>query len=76
MIAAAGLEGTFRGGYISISELDWLKTYGQGALTETRLADEHRHFIADLELDERGYPMRRGFYSGIGGVYTIKKPSR
>jgi hypothetical protein len=75
MIAAAGLEGSFRGGYISISELDWLNTYGQGALKETRLADEHREFIAALELDERGYPMWRGRYAGIGGVYTIKKPS-
>jgi SAM-dependent methyltransferase len=75
MIAGAGLDGTFRGGYISDSELDWLKTYGPGALKESRLADEHRQFIADLELDERGYPMWRGHYAGIGGVYTIKKPS-
>jgi hypothetical protein len=76
MITAAGLEGSYRGGYISTSELDWLKTYGQGALTETRLADEHRQFIAELKLDEHGYPMWRGHYAGIGGVYTIKKLSR
>jgi SAM-dependent methyltransferase len=73
MIAAAGLEGEFRGGYVSILELDWLKTYRQGALAEPRLATEHRQFISELESDESGVPTWRGKYAGIGGVYSIKK---
>jgi SAM-dependent methyltransferase len=73
MIAAAGLNGTYRGGYISLMELDWLKKYKEGALTEPRLGDEHREFIAELKLDDHGYPMWRGKYAGIGGVYTISK---
>jgi len=76
MIAGAGLEGSFRGGYIRTLEVDWLKEYGPAALKEPRLAEEHRQFIAELELDERGYPLWQGKYAGIGGVYTIKKPSR
>jgi hypothetical protein len=54
-------------------ELDWLKKYGPGAIAEKRLAREHREFVRELELDERGYPMWRGHYAGIGGVYTIRK---
>lgn len=73
MIAAAGLEGTFRGGYVSVMEVDWLKNYGSAALKEPRLAEEHRQFISELELDPQGLPMWRGKYAGIGGVYTIKK---
>lgn len=73
MIAEAGLSGTYRGGYISLMELDWLKKYKQDALMEPRLADEHREFIAELKLDDRGYPMWRGKHAGIGGVYTISK---
>lgn len=75
LITAAGLEGEFRGGYLSLMELDWLKTYGQGALKEPRLAEEHRRFISELEIDQRGLPMWHGKYAGIGGVYTIKKAS-
>jgi ubiquinone/menaquinone biosynthesis C-methylase UbiE len=75
MIAAAGLTGTFRGGYISLLELEWLKQYGQAAQADERLAQEHRKFIAELELDDRGYPMWHGKYAGIGGVYTISKCS-
>jgi ubiquinone/menaquinone biosynthesis C-methylase UbiE len=75
MIAAAGLEGAFRGGYVSLMELDWLKKYGQDAVKEPRLAEDHRQFISELELDQRGLPMWRGKYAGIGGVYTIRKAS-
>lgn len=73
MIAAAGLCGTFRGGYISVLELDWLTRYSEAAVVDERLADEHRQFIREIQLDARGYPMWRGNYAGIGGVYTISK---
>jgi SAM-dependent methyltransferase len=73
MIAAAGLEGAYRGGYLSVSEIDWLKKYGADALKEPRLAPEHSQFISELQLDKHGFPTWRGNYAGIGGVYTIKK---
>ncbi len=75
MIQGAGLEGTFRGGYLSVQELDWLPKYREGALLEPRLAEEHRQFVTELTADAQGMPMWRGKHAGIGGVYTIKKPS-
>jgi ubiquinone/menaquinone biosynthesis C-methylase UbiE len=75
MIRSAGLDGTYRGGYISLMEIDWLKKYGEAAKSDERLAEEHRQFISELTLDDHGYPTRRDKYAGIGGVYTIKKPA-
>ena len=74
MIEGAGLQGTYRGGYLSVQELDWLPRYRDGALHDQRLAEEHRSFIAELTTDKNGMPMWRGNYAGIGGVYTIRKP--
>src|SRR5206468_1552618 len=74
MVAAAGLEGAFRGGYLSVAELDWLNNYGEGAKTDERLAAEHRAFANEVGTDPGGLPMWRGMYAGIGGVYTITKP--
>jgi SAM-dependent methyltransferase len=73
MISTAGLSGTFRGGYISVLELDWLKKYRDAALADERLGEDHREFIREIELDARGYPMWHGKHAGIGGVYTISK---
>ncbi len=73
MIERAGLEGTYRGGYVSVMELEWLEQYGGAAKADERLAGEHRRFIAELERDANGLPMWRGKYAGIGGVYTIRK---
>ena len=72
LIMAAGLSGTYRGGYVYEMELEWLERYGSAAKADERLADEHRRFVSELELDEHGYPMWRGHYAGIGGVYTIQ----
>jgi len=75
MISAAGLKGTFRGGYLNVVELDWLRDFGELARTDTRLGAEHREFVSKLQVDENGYPMSQGKYAGIGGVYTIAKPA-
>jgi SAM-dependent methyltransferase len=72
MIRAAGLEGSYRGGYLSVMELDWLNQYGAAAKSDPRLGDEHKEFISELTTDSRGLPMWRGKYAGIGGVYTIR----
>lgn len=75
MISAAGLQGTFRGGYVNAVELEWWKKYGDGARTDKRLGAEHRQFASELELDESGFPLFQRKYAGIGGVYTISKPA-
>jgi SAM-dependent methyltransferase len=73
MIAGAGMKGSYRGGYLSVMEIDWLERYGEAAKADPRLAEEHRTFISELELDGHGYPMWHGKYAGIGGVYTIQR---
>ncbi len=75
MIGGAGLEGTFRGGYVATDELAWIKAYREAALREPRLAEEHKQFIVELTFDDQGLPMWHGRYAGIGGVYTIRKAS-
>lgn len=75
LIHEAGLEGTFRGGYFNAAELDRLQTYRGDASADERLEDEHRQFIAELTRDQNGYPMFRGKFAGIGGVYTIARPA-
>lgn len=74
MISAAGLLGTFRGGYFNALELSWLKRYGDAARDDDRLEAEHRDFVSKLAFDGNGYPTWEGKYAGIGGVYTISKP--
>jgi len=69
----AGFSADFVGGYLNIVELQWLETYGQGARTDPRLADEHRKFVNALTFDDQGLPMSGGRYAGIGGVYRIRK---
>ena len=73
LIEQAGLEGSFRGGYLSVMELDWLNNYGEGAVSDARLATEHRDFARELVNSDTGLPMWHGNLAGIGGVYTIKK---
>ncbi len=74
MVRAAGLEGSFVGGYLNAVELDWWKTYGAAAAGDPLLEPEHREFAAQVKLDARGYPMWNGKHAGIGGVYAIAKP--
>jgi ubiquinone/menaquinone biosynthesis C-methylase UbiE len=68
----AGLTGDFVGGYFLKDELDWLRDHGAAALASPSLADEHKEFLAGLELDGRGYPRYRGKHAGIGGVYHLR----
>jgi len=75
MISGAGLTGAFRGGYVSTFELDWWRTYSGDATRDQRLADEHRQFVSDVVLNEKGLPTWHGNLAGIGGVYTIEKPT-
>jgi len=76
LIAKAGFDGEFRGGYVNVhEEMDWLREYGDAAKADARLAAEHRRFLSELTTDVHGYPMWNGKYAGIGAVYTIRKPA-
>ena len=69
---SAGFTGEFVGGYFLKDELDWLRDHAPGALASPALAPEHKEFIAELEKDERGFPLYRGKHAGIGGVYHLR----
>ena len=62
LCADAGLRAEFLGGYFTGVELDVWRRYAP----DTRLAPEHRRFLAALEGSP---PMYRQHYAGIGGVY-------
>ena len=73
MTSAVKLESTFLGGYFCPSELETLRDYGQQALKDSRLGDEHREFLQSLTYDNRGYPLYQGKLAGIGGLYKMSK---
>jgi ubiquinone/menaquinone biosynthesis C-methylase UbiE len=69
----AGFHAEFLGGYLSRHELEMLSRYREQAISDPRLAAEHREFLEGLRFDERGLPMRRGLYAGVGGAYVLRK---
>ena len=69
---SAGFAGEFRGGYFLKHELDWLREHRDAALVSGELESEHKSFLSELKIDERGYPAYRGAYAGIGGVYALR----
>jgi ubiquinone/menaquinone biosynthesis C-methylase UbiE len=72
----AGFNAEFLGGYLSRHELDMLSRCLEQAISDPRLAAEHREFLDGLQFDERGLPMHRGLYAGIGGAYVLRKGAR
>lgn len=70
----AGFETRYMGGYFSILELNLLKDLREEAISDKRLALEHRLFLASLRFDNvNGYPLSDGYYAGVGGSYRIRK---
>lgn len=69
----AGFDCEYAGGYLSDTELESYKKYGQAALKDKRLADEHKEFIGGLVFDAEGLPRHEDRYAGIGGVYWLRK---
>jgi ubiquinone/menaquinone biosynthesis C-methylase UbiE len=63
----------FLGGYLSTTELDCLRNFGEAALSDDGLQEEHKEFIRNLEYDSEGLPMYKGKYAGVGGVYRLRK---
>jgi SAM-dependent methyltransferase len=73
LCAEAGFHAEFLGGYLSQHELELLSRYREQAIADPRLGAEHREFLGALEFDERGMPMHRGLYAGVGGAYVLRK---
>ena len=69
----AGFRAEYVGGYFSLLELELLKKYHQAALSDERLGIEHKDFLKNLVLDEKGFPQYKGKHTGIGGVYNLYK---
>jgi ubiquinone/menaquinone biosynthesis C-methylase UbiE len=68
----AGFEAEFLGGYLSRHELDLLDRHLADAIADPHLAEEHRAFLGELEVDESGYPRHGDRYAGIGGAYVLR----
>jgi hypothetical protein len=69
----AGFVTRFVGGYFAAVELSLYRSLGSRAKADRRLADEHRSFVRELEIDPDGFPRYRGRHAGIGGVYHLVK---
>lgn len=69
-----GFEAEFLGGYLSLHELERLRTSWAQAIVDPRLGEEHRTFLRELTYDVEGRPMRSGIHAGIGGTYRLRKP--
>ncbi len=70
----AGFAVKYLGGYLSLHELDMLRRYGDQAVSDERLAREHRDFLASMTRDAAGLPMQGKFHCGIGAVFHLRKP--
>lgn len=67
----AGFETKYIGGYLSKLEMNALLSLYGRALTDYRLAESHKNFLRNLNYDEHGFPLYKGKYAGIGGVYHL-----
>jgi SAM-dependent methyltransferase len=75
LVRDAGLEVEFLGGYFSGIELDLWRNLCERAIGDPRLGEDHRNFLSSLEVGRDGYPRFQQHYAGIGGVYSVRKPS-
>lgn len=73
LAAAAGFKGDYLGGYLSQFELGLFRKYGREPLNNPSLASESRHFLQELQIDEKGFPCFQGKYAGLSSVYLLTK---
>ncbi|MRS11739.1 MAG: class I SAM-dependent methyltransferase [Actinobacteria bacterium] len=69
----AGFETAFMGGYLSQSELRWLKNDLEAALADSRLPEDSRRFLGGLQYDDLGLPTYEGRHAGLSYVYRLMK---
>jgi ubiquinone/menaquinone biosynthesis C-methylase UbiE len=75
MCEAAGFEARFMGGYLSQDELRAMQDSWGAAISDERLAPEHRDFLRTLRYDYNHRPMTPAhLHAGIGGTYRVSKP--
>ena len=70
---AAGFDAIYEGGYFARAELRALGKYRQTAISDEILDARHKDFLNQLVFDLRGYPMYKGKFAGVGGVYKLYK---
>lgn len=68
----AGLDGTFVGAAISMSEASLVRTR-YDAICDRRMREESRRFLLELEFDKFGFPLYRGTYAGCDGCYRFTR---
>ncbi len=68
----AGFDTTYVGGHLSRLELEVLAEYRDAAVADERLDQRHRDFLRELTYDANGYPLWRGKYAGVGGVFELR----
>lgn len=70
LASPAGFEVEHIGNGISMYEIS-LAPHRYIAIQDRRLAAEHRQFLLDIRLDDRGYPLYRGHYAGTAVCFRM-----
>jgi SAM-dependent methyltransferase len=73
LLAEAGFEARYLGGYLSQWELRALRESWAAAVADERLAAEHVSFLRALRYDDAGRPLVGDLHAGYGGAYRIRK---
>jgi ubiquinone/menaquinone biosynthesis C-methylase UbiE len=74
MCERAGFRVRYMGGYLSTSELQWVREDRDAAIRCRRLSDASRRFLTELTIAADGMPLHRGRHAGLSGVYRLTKP--
>jgi ubiquinone/menaquinone biosynthesis C-methylase UbiE len=70
---SAGFTCQFRGGYFTHTELNCLKKFYGQSKNDNRLGPEQREYLNSLTFDINGYPLYKGYYAGVSGVFHLTK---
>jgi ubiquinone/menaquinone biosynthesis C-methylase UbiE len=68
---SCGFRCEYTGAAISMWECLQFQQYRWEAIMNQTLPLEHRRFLTELTLDDRGIPMYRGHYAGVDGCYRL-----
>lgn len=68
----AGFDCTFLGAAMAVRELAIFGGSRCSAIMHPDLEEEHRKFLHELRLDERGIPIHAGTLAGLDGCYSLR----
>lgn len=72
----AGFSGEFLGGYLSqIDNASVFYALAPDALRDDLLAEEHKAFLREIDINAAGEPTYKGKLCGLAGVYRLRKPN-